>query len=48
MDKPLVRTGDSALVSFEFMFKPEYIEVGQEIVFREGRTKGIGTIREIV
>ena len=27
MDKPLVRTGDSALVSFEFMFKPEYIEV---------------------
>ena len=48
MDKPLVRTGDSALVSFEFMYKPEYIEVGQEIVFREGRTKGIGTIREIV
>lgn len=48
MDKPLIRTGDSALVSFEFMYKPEYIEVGQEIVFREGRTKGIGTIREIV
>ena len=48
MDKPLVRTGDSALVSFEFMYKPEYIEVGQEIVFREGRTKGIGTIKEIV
>ena len=48
MDKPLIRTGDSALVSFEFMYKPEYIEVGQEIVFREGRTKGIGTIKEIV
>ena len=48
MDKPLVRTGDSALVSFEFMYKPEYIEIGQEIVFREGRTKGIGTIKEIV
>jgi GTPase len=48
MDKPLIRTGDKALVSFEFMYKPEYINIGQEIVFREGRTKGVGTICEIL
>ena len=47
MDKPLIRTGDRAIVDFEFMYKPEYIEVGQEIVFREGRTKGVGRVREL-
>jgi GTPase len=30
------------------MYKPEYINIGQEIVFREGRTKGVGTICEIL
>ena len=48
MSKELIRTGDSAIVDFEFMFKPEYIEIGQKIVFRDGRTKGIGTIKELL
>ena len=48
MSKELIRTGDSAIVDFEFLFKPEYIEIGQKIVFRDGRTKGIGTIKQLL
>ena len=32
MSKELVRTGDSAIVDFEFLFKPEYIQVVMMIV----------------
>jgi len=42
-----LRTGDRANVRFKFMYKPEYIQIGQRIVFREGRTKGIGIINNI-
>lgn len=48
MSKELIRTGDSAIVDFEFMFKEEYVEIGQKIVFRDGRTKGIGVIQELL
>ena len=48
MDKPLIRTGDKASVIFNFKYHPEYIEVGDQITFREGRTKGIGVITELL
>lgn len=48
MDKPLIRTGDKANVIFNFKYRPEYIEVGDQITFREGRTKGIGVVTEIL
>ena len=47
MDKELARTGDKANVTFRFKFKPEFIEINSQIVFREGNTKGIGTITKI-
>jgi len=47
MDKELARTGDKANVTFRFKFKPEFIEIDSQIVFREGNTKGIGTITKI-
>ena len=47
MDKEMTRTGDETLVKFEFTYYPEYIEEGTKIIFREGRTKGIGTVIEI-
>eukprot|EP01001_Neometanema_parovale_P012994 NODE_933_length_1983_cov_100.448925_g885_i0.p1 GENE.NODE_933_length_1983_cov_100.448925_g885_i0~~NODE_933_length_1983_cov_100.448925_g885_i0.p1 ORF type:complete len:605 (-),score=123.95 NODE_933_length_1983_cov_100.448925_g885_i0:97-1911(-) len=43
----LLRTGDKARVKFKFMYKPEYVKVGSKIIFREGRTKGLGTISSI-
>jgi len=47
MNKELVRTGDKAIAQFEFMFHPEYMEVNSQLVFRDGRTKGVGRITSI-
>lgn len=47
MDKQLVRTGDCTNVTFEFKFKPEFIELNKQLVFREGNTKGIGIVTKI-
>jgi GTPase len=47
-DKDSLRTGDKAKVKFRFMFRPEYIKVGERLIFREGRTKGLGVITEIL
>jgi len=46
MDKEVLRTGDIAKVMFEFIIRPEYIVEGETFVFREGKTKGIGTVLE--
>jgi len=43
----LLRTGDRAHVKFKFLYRPEHIRVGQRIVFREGRTKGLGIITKV-
>jgi len=40
----LLRSSDRAHVTFEFMYRPEYLVLGARIIFREGRTKGIGKI----
>lgn len=47
IDREVLRTGDHALVRFHFLYRPEYMKVGQRIIFREGRTKGIGTIANV-
>jgi GTPase len=43
-----LRTGDHAVVTFQFLYRPEYIKPDQRIIFREGRTKGIGTVLKVV
>jgi len=48
MDKQFIRTGDRAVVHFRFMQKPEYLKIGTRIIFREGRTKGVGKVTSIV
>ncbi len=47
ISQPVLRTGDKATVSFQFLYRPEHVSVGQRFIFREGRTKGIGTITKI-
>lgn len=47
IDHDVIRTGDRAQVHFKFMYRPEHIREGQRIVFREGRTKGIGIVSKI-
>lgn len=44
MDKGVLRTGDRAVVKFRFMQSPEYVKVGSRVLFREGRTKGLGKV----
>lgn len=41
MDHPqgLLRTGDRATVTFEFISQPEFIKEGMKLLFREGKTK---------
>ncbi|KAG0207055.1 hypothetical protein BGX28_001598 [Mortierella sp. GBA30] len=48
MDKPdqILRTGDRATVRFQFL-QPAYLKVGARLIFREGRTKGIGKVSKI-
>ena len=42
-----MRTGDKATVKFTFIKNPEYLKVGSKMIFREGRTKAVGTITKI-
>lgn len=46
-EKESLRTGDKSKVRFRFMFRPEYIRIGERLIFREGRTKGLGVVTEI-
>lgn len=48
MSCELLRTGDKAIVTFRFCFHGEYLMLGETILFREGRTKGLGKIVEII
>ena len=47
MNKEHLRTGDKALVHFKFIKQPELLKTGTRMVFREGRTKAVGTIVNI-
>jgi len=43
----ILRTGDRGLVRFRFMQRAEYLKVGTKLIFREGRTKGLGTVTQV-
>ena len=47
MTKELLRPGDQGLIHFRFAYHPELIHNGMNILFREGRTKGLGVISQI-
>ncbi|KAL6310337.1 P-loop containing nucleoside triphosphate hydrolase protein [Sparassis latifolia] len=50
MDHPqgVLRTGDRATVTFEFISQPEFIKEGMKLLFREGKTKGLGVITRLL
>lgn len=48
MNKDYLRSHDEAEITFEFMYRPEIIEKGCNFVFREGLTKGIGIINDVI
>ena len=47
MSQRYLRTGDKAVLNFEFLYHPEWLEKGDKIIFREGNTKGVGKIIDI-
>ncbi len=47
MNTDLLRTGDKGHIKFRFMYRPEYIKPGTTILFREGRTKGLGVVSNV-
>lgn len=48
MNQECLRTGDKAKVHFRFIKNPEYLNIGMKLIFREGRTKAIGTITNLL
>ena len=46
--KERLRTGDRALVRFKFLKFPEFMKLGSRLLFREGRTKGVGKITKLI
>jgi GTPase len=47
IDRQYIRTGDRALVAFRFVQRPEYLCPGDRLLFREGRTKGLGIVKSV-
>ncbi|KAI9849546.1 MAG: hypothetical protein M1838_000129 [Thelocarpon superellum] len=47
IDREHIRTGDRATVAFRFVQRPEYLAVGDRLLFREGRTKGLGLVKQV-
>jgi len=47
MSKEHMRTGDKASVRFRFIKNPEYLRNDMRLVFREGRTKAVGSISKL-
>lgn len=47
MDHDLLRTGDKGLIRFHYMYRPEFLKVGTIVLFREGRTKGLGVVSRV-
>jgi elongation factor 1-alpha len=43
-----LKMGDKADVSFRFLDRPEFMEVGSKFFFREGTTRGVGNVIEVL
>eukprot|EP00730_Choanoeca_flexa_P017712 TRINITY_DN8563_c0_g1_i4.p1 TRINITY_DN8563_c0_g1~~TRINITY_DN8563_c0_g1_i4.p1 ORF type:complete len:537 (+),score=112.89 TRINITY_DN8563_c0_g1_i4:65-1675(+) len=48
MDKQHIRTGDKTVARFRFVRSPEYLQPGARLIFREGRTKAVGTVLKLI
>jgi GTPase len=48
IEKEVVRSGDKCRADFTFMFRPEYLDVGDVFNFREGQLRGMGKVLEIL
>lgn len=47
MDKEYLRSFDEAIITFKFLYRPEYLEVGNMFIMREGNLKALGKVLKI-
>jgi GTPase len=47
MDKEYLRSFDEAIVTFKFLYRPEYLETGNIFIMREGNLKALGKVLQI-
>lgn len=47
MNKECMRAGDTGIIKFRFINSPEYLHLGDIVLFREGRTRGKGKIVKV-
>jgi len=48
LDREYLKSGDTGRVRFTLKYYPQFLEAGDRFVFREGKTKGIGTVTKIL
>jgi elongation factor 1-alpha len=48
LDKEYMSAGDTGKIKMQFKYRPYSIHKGQKLIFREGRSKGVGTITRII
>jgi elongation factor 1-alpha len=48
LGKEYLKSGDSGKIRMTFRYKSQFVQEGDRFVFREGKTKGIGTITKIL
>ncbi len=48
VDKDYLKGSESGKVRMMFRYKPQFVQEGDKFVFREGKTKGIGTVTKIL
>lgn len=46
-DDGVLAHGDSALVRFRFMYRPQYVRSGEDALFTEGNIRSIGRITKV-
>jgi len=44
MNKPILRSGDKAIITFSFLYQPEVMIKNARVIFRDGHAKGIGRV----
>ncbi|KAL8612833.1 hypothetical protein ACOMHN_038088 [Nucella lapillus] len=47
INKSYIKTNEKARVVFAFKFKPEYLRVGARLLFRDGKSKGVGEVSHV-
>jgi GTPase len=47
-NQEFLRTGDKAIVRFRFIKSPEFLHLNSSILFREGRTRGVGHVTNLI